>query len=367
MTGMAACDRRLPTAELTLGCNVGYRDFVDATFLRIALGEGMLTVVGAGWVTRSSLAAAPGDLLARADYFHNASNERLVRVEHGICHLVLRERSLTVRVAARDGASAERVLEAIADSLPEVDSEDREVPVHFWWWQPQVARELGRMLASPAWTEIARNYMASTRHQLANLVQWDGGPPPGGRLLLWHGDPGTGKTNAIRSLIGEWRSWAEFHFVTDPEEFLRNPSYLLTVLGDGGRSNATAPANRWRVLVLEDAGEYLAPDAKHLAGQALSRLLNVCDGVLGQAMKALILVTTNEALRTLHPALARPGRCLAEVRFDPFGPEEAEQWAKLHAMELPTESSITLADLYAHLEGRSNGAPDRPAFGFSAA
>jgi hypothetical protein len=70
--------------------------------------------------------------------------------------------------------------------------------------------------------------------------------------------------------------------------------------------------------VLEDAGEYLAPDAKQTRGQELSRLLNVCDGVLGRAMNALILVTTNEPLRSFHPALSRPGRCIAQVGFERF-------------------------------------------------
>lgn len=85
---------------------------------------------------------------------------------------------------------------------------------------------------------------------------------------------------------------------------------------------------RRRSIVLEDAGEYLAPDAKQARGQALSRLLNVCDGVLGQAMRALILVTTNEPLRTLHPALSRPGRCLAQIAFERFDRPGIERWAE---------------------------------------
>jgi len=41
------------------------------------------------------------------------------------------------------------------------------------------------------------------------------------------------------------------------------------------------PDRRWVAragVVLEHSGEFLAPDAKQLNGQALSRLLNVCDG-----------------------------------------------------------------------------------------
>src|SRR4029079_17108538 len=71
----------------------------------------------------------------------------------------------------------------------------------------------------------------------------------------------------------------------------------------------------WRLLVLEDTGELLTPDAKSVIGQGLSRFLNVVDGLLGQGLRVLVLVTTNEEIQTLHPAVARPGRAAANVEF----------------------------------------------------
>jgi hypothetical protein len=38
----------------------------------------------------------------------------------------------------------------------------------------------------------------------------------------------------------------------------------------------------------------------------------------------IVLVTTNDDLRQLHPAVSRPGRCLAKIEFVPFTPKEAE-------------------------------------------
>jgi hypothetical protein len=302
--------------EPSVSLNLDYNSVVDVAFLRRAAVEGLTTILGGGWITRSSIDGAPGEVLAEADYFHSARDEALVRLPEGICQLILSERSLIVRIAARDRASAMRVRGEVLAALPEVESGDREVPVRFWWWQPAVARDLARMLPSPSWREIEENYVELTREQLSGLMGWRDAPPAGGRLLLWHGEPGTGKTSAIRSLTGEWRSWAEFHFVTDPEEFLRNPSYLLSTLSDRRTSQTSGPADRWKVLVLEDSGEYLVPEAKHVEGQALSRLLNICDGVLGQAMRALVLVTTNEPLRTLH----RGGelRAVRRIRYRPL-------------------------------------------------
>jgi len=45
-------------------------------------------------------------------------------------------------------------------------------------------------------------------------------PGQGGRLLLWTGPPGTGKTYALRTLAWEWRRWCSFHYVTDPRRCL---------------------------------------------------------------------------------------------------------------------------------------------------
>ena len=356
-----------PVAEnLSLGVGLNYRDYVEAHFIRLAYAEGLMTVIGAGWVTRADLSDAPGEVLGRADYFHSASKERVVRLDQAVCHLILHERSLVARIAARDVASAEAALGTIGEALPEVDAADREVPARFWWWAQHGPAELARMLPSPPWTEIEANYVDATRQRLRALCSWNLQPPSGGRLLLWHGDPGTGKTNAIRSLLGEWRSWAEFQFVTDPEAFLSNPGYLLATIGGPRRSRQIGPANGWRVVVLEDAGEFLAPDARQLKGQALSRLLNVCDGVLGQAMRALVLVTTNEPLGQLHPALARPGRCLAEIDFQRFDRRHIAAWCAARGTTPLDRQAASLAELYAHADGRPV-APPRRVIGFAPA
>jgi hypothetical protein len=352
--------------NFSINVALSYRDYVDAQFLRVAWGEGLTTIRGSSWITRAELSNPPGEVLGGASYFHSARDEALVRVEGAICHLILHERSLVTRIAARSAVHAEQALAAIASALPEVDAGDREVSARFWWWTQHGPTELARMLPSPLWKDVQANYVESTRERLAALCRWERQPPAGGRLLLWHGEPGTGKTNAIRSLLGEWRTWAEFQFVTDPEAFLTNPGYLLTTIGGPGRYRPIGPEDRWKVVVLEDAGEFLQPDAKHVKGQALSRLLNVCDGVLGQAMRALVLITTNEPLGHLHPALSRPGRCLAEIGFERFDRRSIEAWCEAHAALPPAVTAASLADLYAHLDGRPV-APARRATGFAPA
>ena len=357
-------DTDLDGSPVVLTARGGYHDIVDCEFLRLVFHERLLTVRGNSWITRAKSDQLPGEVLVSVSYFYAAQEEALIKLDGALVHVIFSERALTIRVAARDSATVERATDTLRQVLPEVHGEAQEVPVSLWWWQPHGAREMARMLPAPAWPDIARNYSEKTQPDVGRVMTWKGCPPAGGRLLLWHGDPGTGKTTAIRALAWEWRSWAEFQFVTDPEQFLENPTYLLQAISES-RRHVSVAANRWKILVLEDAGEYLAPDAKHRAGQALSRLLNVCDGVLGQATRSLVLVTTNEPLQSLHSALSRPGRCLAEIEFAQLNRTEIEQWCEMREIEPPSASRSTLAELYAHAEGRVPTRRTSRGFGFA--
>ena len=361
----AAADERRLGSALGLHYDFSYQNIVDGMFLACVLEERLTTIRGSSWITSAGAEAAPGDLLADASYFHAGRFERLVRLDSAVVHLILRELALTVRVAAVDATAGDAALARIRSAMPEDAGAELNVPVRFWWWQPDYAQEMARMTPVPRWEDVASNYSERSLPSLESLMSWSTVPSRGGRLVLWHGAPGTGKTTAVRALASEWRSWAEFQFITDPEQFLSNPSYLLRILADGHRSpGGLSPRDRWRILVLEDSGEYLAPDAKELAGQALSRLLNVCDGVLGQATRSLVLVTTNEPVGALHPALSRPGRCLAKTEFHELAREEIASWCAARELPAPAASRASLADLYAHAEGRSPGRR-ASSFGFS--
>jgi hypothetical protein len=121
--------------------------------------------------------------------------------------------------------------------------------------------------------------------------------------------------------------------------------------------------DRWRLLVLEDTGELLSTDAKAESGQGLSRFLNTVDGLIGQGVRALVLVTTNEHLRHLHPAVARPGRCAERVEFRALTANEAAAWLSGNSVGVRPGGG-TLAELFAHGMGRD---PEQhPPVGFHA-
>jgi hypothetical protein len=248
-------------------------------------------------------------------------------------------------VAGADRGDVDRVTADVVASLRhEPAVHDGEALVSFWA-RGAVPPRTRRPIRAPAWSEIAGNYRASTGAGLTKLMAATE-PGPGG-LVLWHGEPGTGKSHALRALIREWRPWSDAHFIADPETFLGSDAgYLLGTLLRSSR------LDRGQLIILEDAGELLAADARAVAGQALSRLLNVSDGLLGEGLRAVVLVTTNEPLRRLHPAVVRPGRCWAEVEFGRLDASTADAWLAARGVEAQVGRAVTLAELYALAGGR---------------
>jgi hypothetical protein len=290
------------------------------------------------------------------------------------------------QVAGPGDEAAKAALAAVRERLPRATRErEGRVPVRFWSYGPHGPMPMGRTLSVPSWEEIAANYPVETAAGLARLMSGDL-PWRGGQLILWHGETGTGKTTALRALAREWSSWCEPHYITDPEKFFGNQSdYMLSVMlehemffedEDGGMeaigpfvgggmwavphfamAHGRAPGDRqesapsWRLLILEDTGELLAADARMQAGQGLSRFLNVVDGLIGQGLRILVLVTTNEEIGRLHPAVARPGRCAAKILFTQISPEQANAWLAKRDHDATVSEPLTLAALYAIVEG----------------
>jgi ATPase family associated with various cellular activities (AAA) len=274
-----------------------------------------------------------------------------VTVEHGMAY---------VNLAAPERRVLEDAEAWLRQIVPPVEpSSEQVLPISFWSLS---AHPIVRRIAAPRWSEIRENYPSPVSNQIASLMSADSSLSLRGRLLLWHGDPGTGKTYALRALGWEWREWCRLHYVTDPEAFFsERADYMLEVLV--GEEEDEEESDRWRLVILEDTGELLAADAKERTGQGLSRLLNVVDGILGQGLRVLVLMTTNEPFRRLHEAVVRPGRCAAKIHFRAFTTEEAAEWLGRRGGEEAPSNSMTLARLYSG-DSQDEATVDVP-FGFA--
>ena len=241
---------------------------------------------------------------------------------------------VTVRAATRVDLDA--AVEQIRSWIPTPEPQETSVTVDFWQ-RSRGMHTTSRTIDTPAWVDVASNYPGGVRTDLDELMSMAIDAPVG-RVILWHGPPGTGKTTAIRTLARAWRHQARFQVVIDPDAAFVEASNLMQML-----LSDDADEGMWRVLVVEDADRLVDVDTQ---GATLSRLLNVGDGIVGQGVRVMVLLTTNRAPAELHPALSRPGRCLSHVAFRHFTRAEAVEAFPDRADDFRTEATeLSLAEI----------------------
>lgn len=234
--------------------------------------------------------------------------------------------------------------------------------------QGDVLRRI-HFLRCPHWDEIRANYPPGPRRDLERLLALKD-PWSLGRLIIWHGPPGTGKTYALRALMMHWADRFEFLVVTDPERLAAQPEYYFELASEpadrpprprmlpiiDGESeeedDGESDGPRRRFFILEDAADLILQESRAAHFDKIGKLLNMTDGLFGQGREDLFLLTFNEDVDRIDPAFLRPGRLITRVEFTRFSRPQAADWLQRHgarAENLPEES--TLAELYARLRG----------------
>lgn len=323
---------------------------LEATALRALGAAGVLTHVHS-FVTKSGFDAGSAWLVG----------------DSAVVWLHYTSLNVAVSISAASAEIIHNIIALLKAVYPEPTFPDPKprVTVAFWMLDTTGGggSQITRTLDVVEWPAISLNYTAPVKGALEEMMAFK--PSTSGQLFLWHGIPGTGKTYALRALAWQWRHWCDLYYITDPNTLLNGPTqYMNDVLLDENegytgawirreseenKKKVLTGEDRWRLLVLEDAGELMTVTARQDAGPGLGRLLNMVDGLLGQGMKFLVLLTTNEPMKKLHPAVTRPGRCAARIEFDKLTPSEVLEFGRINNIkpELLPAKAVTIADLYA--------------------
>ena len=175
------------------------------------------------------------------------------------------------------------------------------------------------------------NFKEELEHVVASLNNLSKG------LVLLHGKPGSGKTTLLRHLIRTLEGKKQVIYMPpDMVHFLSKPEFVTFML-DYKNS----------ILIIEDA-ENILKTREAGESQSVSNILNLSDGILGDALCFQLIATFNSRLEDVDEALRRPGRLIAEIHFDSLSLQKTNDLIqKVYDGEVePVEKPLTLAEIF---------------------
>ncbi|CAF4575813.1 unnamed protein product [Rotaria sp. Silwood1] len=157
-------------------------------------------------------------------------------------------------------------------------------------------------------------------------------------IVLLHGIPGCGKTHYIRYLVEEIQDKKLIYIPPDMAKDISKPEFLPFLLQHPNS-----------ILIIEDA-ENIVRDRNEItfnASQAVANLLNLSDGLLGDAMHNQIIATFNCDLTIIDKALLRKGRLIADYEFGKLDVDNAKLLSNKLGFDMEHISKpMTLAEIY---------------------
>lgn len=160
-------------------------------------------------------------------------------------------------------------------------------------------------------------------------------------LYMFHGSPGTGKSTFLKYLTTKVNKDFIYIPATMIESFVNNPNTLSSLLS---KKNS--------VLILEDAEKTIVKRmGDNYDSSAVTSLLNISDGILGDILKCPIILTYNCSKNDIDDALRRKGRLQVDYEFGPLSIEESKKLAKKlgftkKEIEEKITKEMTLAEIY---------------------
>jgi hypothetical protein len=138
-------------------------------------------------------------------------------------------------------------------------------------------------------------------------------------ILILFGEPGVGKTCFMKYCMLE-SSGKKCYYVKDEK-----------VLHDAGFWSMLCE-ERPELVILDDLDNILQPRQEGDTDNPLGKMLSTTDGIFPMTTK--FIISTNQGIQSIDPAIVRPGRCFDFLELPPLTLEEAKQFWRFKKLKL---------------------------------
>jgi hypothetical protein len=203
---------------------------------------------------------------------------------------------------------------------------------------------------------IKDNYNPEVISDLDIVIESFKSATPSGRICILNGEPGTGKTHLVRSML----SAIDNVYLIVPSNLisaLDSPEFLPLLL------RVKETHEKPIILIIEDGDSCLAP-RKSDNMSSITSLLNLSDGILGSILDIKMIITTNAQIRDVDQAIMRVGRLCKNIDVGALPYERAnaryQQLMKNSEVVLDKKKFYTLAEVYNIFNGKNERQPATP-------
>lgn len=89
-------------------------------------------------------------------------------------------------------------------------------------------------------------------------------------------------------------------------------------------------------------------------------LLNLCDGLLSDALQLNVICSFNAGIRKIDDAILRKGRLLARYEFRELDAEKAQMLAQKLGKQILPQRPMTLAEIYNYSDPSFDNVQSKP-------
>lgn len=198
----------------------------------------------------------------------------------------------------------------------------------------------------PIKIDITQNYnddFVPVYEKLCSIVEEEDKPG----LVLLYGEPGTGKSTILKSLISKYPD-KDFVFIDDQLLVHASPEKLLTYFLNSQNT----------IFILEDCEKALK-SRENSYNPVMPTLLNLTDGIIADVLGIKIICTFNTSLSQIDKALLRKGRLSLKYEFKKLSSEKASK-----ILGTTQTTDISLAEIYHHKEENDYSKKETRKIGF---